>query len=294
VDEVGHFRSDAARESFLNVYRECLAVLPTYAESWDVSTAFGTVRVYRFDGPPGRRPVVLLPGRNASTPMWAANLPALLRHRTVFAVDLLGEPGLSVQQRPLTGSDDQAHWMGEVLAGLGLESAHLMGVSFGGWTACNYAIRRPGRAASLTLLDPVMTFARLPVRTMLAVAPMGLSGVPDAVRRRILRWISGGADVDDSVPEARLIAAASRDFVLRQPLPTLFTDDQLRTLDVPVLALIAGRSVIHDAEDATARARNLLPRGEVELWADASHAISGEYADEVDERARRFWDDLDG
>ena len=47
----------------------------------------------------GGRPVVLLPGRNASTPMWGSNLPGLLAHRTVFAVDLLGEPGLSVQEQ---------------------------------------------------------------------------------------------------------------------------------------------------------------------------------------------------
>lgn len=293
MGDVGRFRSEVARAHYLGVYRECLAALPSYAESFDVPTAFGEVRVYRFDGQSGGRPVVLLPGRNASTPMWAANLPALLRHRTVFTVDLLGEPGLSVQQRPLTGAEDQARWMGDVVAGLGLDSAHLMGVSFGGWTACNYAIRQPGRVASLALLDPVMTFARIPIRTMLAVAPMGLPGVPESLRRRVLRWISGGADVDDSVPEARLIAAGTADFVLSQPMPTLFTDDQLRTLDVPVLALIAGRSVIHDAEVATTRARNLLPHGEIELWAEASHAISGECADEIDERVRRFWDKVD-
>ena len=70
---------------------------------WDVDTAFGTVRVYRFEGGPGR-PVVLLPGRNASTPMWADNLPGLLAHRPVYCVDLLGEPGMSVQRKPITGA----------------------------------------------------------------------------------------------------------------------------------------------------------------------------------------------
>ena len=35
----------------------------------------------------------------------------------------------------------------------------LMGVSIGGWTATNCAVRRPGRVTSLTLLDPAMTFA---------------------------------------------------------------------------------------------------------------------------------------
>ena len=70
VDGLGHFRSDAARAHFLAAYRAGMAGLPPMAASFDVPTAFGTVRAYRFDGPADKTPVVLLPGRNASTPMW--------------------------------------------------------------------------------------------------------------------------------------------------------------------------------------------------------------------------------
>lgn len=292
---IGRFRSDAARAHFLATYQKCLADLPPYDQTYDISTSFGTVRVYRFPGPDGR-PVVLLPGRNASTPMWGANLPGLLAHRTVFAVDLLGEPGLSVQERELTGAEDQAQWFGEMLAGLGLTTPHLMGVSFGGWSATNYAMRRPGRVTSLTLLDPVMTFAPIPISTMLMFVPMGLPAavVPEALRRRVLEWISGGTQVDDSVPVAALIAAGTKDFVLRQPAPTLFTEEQLRALDVPVLAFIAGRSVIHDAERAAATARKMLPHSKVELWPDASHAINGEYPEKIAEIAVAFWTESEG
>jgi pimeloyl-ACP methyl ester carboxylesterase len=289
---VGCFRDDAARARFVAAYRASLRRLPPYGKSWDISTGFGTVRVYRFDGP-GGRPVVLLPGRNASTPMWEANLPGLLAHRTVYSVDLLGEPGMSVQERPIAGSEDQAQWFDEMIDGLGLASAHLMGVSFGGWTATNYAVRRPGRVASVALLDPVLTFAPIPVLTMLAVAPMGLPWAPELLRRRVLRWISGGAEVDDSVPVAALVAAGSREYVLRQPLPSQFTADQLRSLDIPVLAVIAGRSVIHDAAAAADAARKSLVKGRVELWADASHAINGEYPAEIADHAHRFWSDVD-
>jgi pimeloyl-ACP methyl ester carboxylesterase len=76
---------------------------------------------------------------------------------------------------------------------------------------------------------------------------------------------------------------------LRKAMPKMFTDDQLRSLDLPVLALIAGRSVMHDAARAAARARNLLPRGQVELWPGASHAINGEYPAEIASTAAAFW-----
>jgi pimeloyl-ACP methyl ester carboxylesterase len=114
--KLGHFKSRRAYAHFLRVYQAGMADLPSN-ESTDAPTSFGTVRVYRFDGPSAGAPVVVLPGRNASTPMWRANLPGLLQHRSVIGVDLLG-------------------------------------VSIGGWTAVNYAARRPGHAASLVLLDP--------------------------------------------------------------------------------------------------------------------------------------------
>jgi pimeloyl-ACP methyl ester carboxylesterase len=283
-----------------------MAGLPPFSALFDVPTSFGTVRAYRFDGPadsggqersdPGENssaPVLLLPGRNASTPMWRANLPGVLRGRTAYCVDLLGEAGLSVQEKPITGPDDQAQWLDETLAGLGLDAAHLMGVSIGGWTATNCAIRRPARVASLALLDPAMTFARIPLKTALVSGALFAPGVPEALRRRVLRWIAGGAEDADSAPEAALISAGSSDFVLQSPMPKAFTDDQLRSLDIPVLAFLAGRSVIHNAERAAARARDLLPNGQIEFWADASHAINGEYPEEIAAQAHRFWDDVD-
>ncbi|HEY6646591.1 MAG TPA: alpha/beta hydrolase [Mycobacterium sp.] len=290
---VGHFKGERARAHYLSVYQTAMAGLPPVNESIDVPTSFGTVRAYRFDGPSSGPPVVLLPGRNASTPMWQSNIPALLEHRTVICVDLLGEAGMSVQDKPITGPDDEAQWLDDLLAGLVLDRAHLMGVSIGGWTAVNFAVHRPGRAASLSLLDPVFTFAPVPVKSMVIAAGMFLP-LPDSVQRRVFSWISGGADVDDSLPEAALISAGSTDYVLRKVMPKLFTDDQLRSLDIPVLALIAGRSVMLDAARASARARNLLPRGQVELWPDASHAINGEYPAEIAQTAAEFWDEVDG
>lgn len=289
---VGRFRDDAAHEHYLAAYRTGMAALPAVDAQADVPTAYGTVRVYRFAGPVGT-PAFLLPGRNAATPLFAANLGPLLRHRTVYCIDLLGEAGLSVQTRPVVGPDDQATWLHEPLAGLDLPAVHLVGVSIGDWAAVNVALRRPDRLASLTLLDPALTFARIPVRTMLAVAPMAVPGVPPAYRKRVLNWLAGGADVDDTVPEAALISAGTTDFVLRQPIPRRFTDVQVRALGVPVLALVAGRSVIHRPLRAAQRARRLLANGHVELWPDASHAMSGEYAEAIAERAQRFWTEVD-
>jgi pimeloyl-ACP methyl ester carboxylesterase len=144
---VGRFKSERACSHFLSVYQTAMDQLPPVSESTDVPTSFGTVCTYRFDGPSSGPPVLLLPGRNASTPMWRVNIPALLEHRTLIGIDMLGEAGVSIQDEPIRGPGDEAQWLEETLAGLGLDTVHLLGVSIGGWTAVNYAVRRPGRAA---------------------------------------------------------------------------------------------------------------------------------------------------
>lgn len=290
---VGHYRSDAAFAHFRAVYRDGMATLPPVDAQFDVPTAFGTVRAYRFRGPGSGTPVLLLPGRNAPTPMYRSNLPSLLTRRTVYTLDLLGEPGLSVQTAPITGADDQARWLGEALAGLGLDRVHLLGTSIGGWAAVNLAVRCPGPVVSLVLLDPVMTFDGVPVAILPASVALTVPGVPGFIRRRVLSWISGGADAGDLVMEARLIDASTTDYVMKLPAPERITDEQLRSLEVPVLALLAGRSVMLHADRAAQRARKALAYGEIEVWPQASHAINGEYPDAIALRAHRFWDSVD-
>ncbi len=201
-------------------------------------------------------------------------------------MEVLGEAGLSVQERPLRDAGEQAAWLGDCLRGLGLQRAHLVGVSFGGWLATNLALHGSPAVASLTLIDPACVFGRFPL-TMIVASLATLPAAPGFVRDRMLSWISGGAPVADE-PIARVIAAAMREYRLGVPPPALPTDDQLRGLQVPTHALIAGRSQIHDGRKAYERARALLPDGRVELWPAASHAISGEFAADVNARVLDF------
>jgi len=287
---IGHFVSRDAFTRYLNAYR---AAAPAFDAQLDVPTSLGTVRVYRHDGPAGPTPVVLLPGRSSGSPMWRTNLASLVGQRTVYSLDLLGDAGLSVQSGPIADAGDQARWLDEVIAGLGPARVHLLGVSMGGWLATNAAIRTPDRIASIVLLDPAMTFGRIPAKAVVASIALVVPRFPAGLRRRVMSWLAGGAPVDETLPEAELLDAASTGFVLRQPAPRMFGDDALRSLAVPVLAIIAGRSVIHHPQRAAARAQRLLATGEVELWPDASHAVNGEFPDRIANRSQAFFDRVD-
>lgn len=284
--KVGYFATRAGFERFAAAYRDGMAAMPPPDETVAVPTSFGPVRGYRF-GDKGGTPLVLLAGRQASTPMWATNLPGLMAERTVWSIDSIGEPGASTQREELISPQDQAAWVAEALTGLGLDRPHLLGVSIGGWLATQVAIHRPDRAASVTLLDPAITFAPLTWKMIVVSLGSVLPGLPMRVRYRLLSWISGGVAVDDSVPEGRLIASGMRDFHSAQPTPSRPTAAELTGIALPVLAILAGRSIVHDAARAAATART-IPGAQVEVWAAASHAINGEYPDRIAQRFNEF------
>ncbi|WP_435743168.1 alpha/beta fold hydrolase [Microbacterium sp. PMB16] len=284
---VGHWSSAEGQTEFEKAYDAAFSDLPPTFETFDVRTDYGIVRVYRFEGtaPEGRAgavtaPLVLLPGTASATPVWAANLPSLLEISDVYTIDLLGEPGMSVQSRPIADDADQAAWLHQVIAALPEPEVHLLGLSIGGWTATNLALHDDEGIASLTLLDPIHVFDDMPFETIVRSIPASVSWLPKAWRDDFNSWVAGGAPVED-VPVADMIEAGMRNYTMTLPQPTRITEEALGDLTVPTLAILAGRSVMHDTDTAVATAETALGADRVVLYGDATHAINGEYPDEI-------------
>ncbi|MEV6796598.1 alpha/beta hydrolase [Streptomyces sp. NPDC051320] len=286
---VGKFNSLQAQSDFDVVYAAGMRMLPTPAVTHDVVTDFGSVRVYRF-GPEEGAPIVLLPGRAGTAVMWQPNLTTLAEHHPVFVVEPLGEPGRSTQTASLSGGADQAAWLHAVLTGLDLDGVHLVGHSFGGWLACNYAVRSSDRLATLTLLDPVNTLGRFPVALLFRSALAALPLVSKWGRPSFVKWINGGVPPSDDDPVAAVIQAGMRDYQMAAPMPEYINDDQLRSITIPVLVLVAGRSVMHDPKAAHTRARSLIPDVQAELWATSTHSLPSESPVEVNTSLLGFVD----
>ncbi|MEV0381113.1 alpha/beta fold hydrolase [Nonomuraea sp. NPDC050643] len=289
---IGRFTTPEAQARYDKVYEAGIAALPLSGQGRDIATGFGRVRVHRFGGD-DRPPIVLLHGRAATGITWLPNLAALAEHRLVYTVDLLGEGGRSVQTAPIRDAGDQAAWLDTLLERLGIDAAHLVGHSIGGWLACNQAVRAPGRVASISLLDPAVTLTRVPLAVVLRTIPVALPMTAEWALPGFMRWTNSGEPYDEHDPVARLIHANLHAYRSALPPPARFTDEELRSIAVPALVVIAGRSVIHDPRKAYERAHALIPGVQAELWPHATHSIAGQCAAEVNARVLRFLGEQD-
>ncbi|MEV0169560.1 alpha/beta fold hydrolase [Streptomyces sp. NPDC050803] len=253
------------RDGFLAAYDKVMARWPADREAVTVPTPFGTTYV-NVCGPHDGPPVLLLPGGGATAASWYAQAGELARTRRVYAVDLIGVAGRSTADRPPRKVADLGDWLDAVLDGFGVDRADLGGHSYGAWIALHYALRAPSRVRRLFLLDPTQCFAGFKAAYLMRALPMLLRPTPARVRA-FLEWETGGAD-----PAWLRLQEAAAGFPSAKPVTgPRPSAEALRALDVPVLLLLAGNSRTHDTYEVAEKARELLPRAEIDVVPDVSH-----------------------
>ncbi|MER7767484.1 alpha/beta fold hydrolase [Kitasatospora sp. NPDC096140] len=290
---VGHFVSEAARAKFLEAYDRAMDLWPSPRQEFDVETAYGSVHVHRHGAATGE-PIVLLHGHAGHPSNWYPQVAALGEHHPVYAIDTLDDPGRSVQRAVAAGSQENAAWLGEVLAGLGLERVHLVGVSYGGWLALNQAVHAPERLASVAPLDPG-GIEKVPARFYVSMIA-GLFGMlaPRPLRPAVGRLLANPAlgapreMIAPLMPGMRSYKPGGR------PAARPFTDEELASIDLPVLVLVGRRSALLRPRRVVERVTRLIPGVRAEILDRAGHGLNLEQPELVNERLLSFIEGASG
>ncbi|UKY52674.1 alpha/beta fold hydrolase [Streptomyces inhibens] len=279
--------SATSRAAFHAAYEQAMALWPVPVERLDLVSEFGTTRVNAC-GPADGPPLVLLHGGGVTSAVWYANAGALSRTHRVYAVDQMGAPGLSLPcGRALRRPEDLLAWLDGVLDGLGLDSAAVLGHSYGGWVALSYAVHARDRVDRLVLLDPTQCFAGYRASYLLRALPLFVRP-GERSTRRFLAWETRGAPL---APElVRLMGLGALAFrgakVVTGPRPDAA---RLGGTGVPVLVLLAERSRAHDLRRVAAGAGRTPADVRIETVAGVSHhSLPDGRAEELDRRVLDF------
>ncbi|MET9261335.1 alpha/beta fold hydrolase [Amycolatopsis sp. NPDC004079] len=264
----GTFTDPKAQERYFAAYAKVLRKWPVPSEELDITTKFGPTRVRR-SGPEHGTPIVLLHGIMGSSLSWYPHLAELAARHPVYAIDSIGEPGHSVETASASTDEDLAEWLSEVLAGISQEKVCLAGVSRGGFLALNLATRSADQIAGVIGLEPA-GFAAISVPKFILwsfkeIFPWLL---PAAVQRRI---VAGDPAVRHTL---RPLLFAAFKYKAQLPPQHVFTDAELRAIEVPVRLVLGERSHIHRARQVAARIATLNPRISTEIVPGTTHALT--------------------
>ena len=249
-------------------------------------------------------PMVLLHGVGTSAGEWSWVLPELARSHRVYALDLPGYDGSF--EPPDYAPAFTASFIGSFLDAVGVESAVVVGNSFGGLVALHLALSEPARVSALILSDSAgldrtvnpalatLSFPRMgQMATALAKTPPGAA--QRALSRALLffarswqiplKWVKDQYKLAQlpNFTEATLATLRSTVGPAGQREVLL---DKLPRLQMPTLIVwgIEDRVIPYgQAQDALAR----LQKGSLELISNCGHLPHVE-------RPERFVSILDG
>lgn len=267
------WKDEAARQRMRAWHDRFRSAIATPLESSTVETAFGATHVLS-GGPSNGAPLVLLHGAMASSAAVLLEVPALLERFRVHAVDVLGQSAMSAEVRLPVHDDSAGHWLREVMDGLGLASAAVVGVSWGGFVAQRFAAVAPERLSSLVLLVPAGMVTGPWWRGFREMGWPMTRYLMGPTQERRDRLLAGLLSTPDDPLWAPFIGEAFLAANLRtMRVPKLSRVGEFGALEAPVHVIGAERDVSFPGDLVVARARELFPTlRTAEVLPDARHS----------------------
>ncbi|MEH6415967.1 alpha/beta fold hydrolase [Pseudomonas sp. CGJS7] len=289
-DALPTFKDTQARDRYLAAYDAALSQWPVAYETFDVPSEFGSTHVIA-SGPTDAPALLLLPSFSGTATVWRLNVAALSRHYRTYAIDVIAQPGKGWAYRRLRDRHEYARWLAQVLDGLGVRHASLIGCSFGGFLALNQASLTPDRVERAVMISPVGTFASqywnltysarikrplLKLWRRLRRNPRAPSMADLGMRPRDDRW-------------AALMAATMSAFSAVGVInPAVLSRRELRAIRTPALLLIGDGERLYDAAAMLRLAQRKMPGLQGDVVAAADHIAAMAQPERVNESILNF------
>ena len=234
--------------------------------------------------------VVFLHGTSGHLEAFSRNVAVHAEHYAVHAIDMLGHGYTGKPDRPYEIPLYVRHLL-DYLDAVGIERAHIVGESLGGWVGARTAVEHPDRIASLQLLCAGGTVAnpevmkRIDGSTRTAVATDDV----ELTRTRLRLLMASEADATEELVEIRHRIYHQPDFVanidnllslqkmeIRQR--NLLTTEQMGRIGCPTLIVWGRKNPFGDVPEAQAM-HEAIAGSQLELFDECGHWPQHERAD---------------
>jgi pimeloyl-ACP methyl ester carboxylesterase len=261
------YKTPVGEKAAMTIYDTALKHWPVAYQTRIILTRHGDTFVVS-SGDENSPALILLHGAGGNSSMWAGDVAKYSANYRVYAVDLIGEAGKSAANRPAWDGPAYSEWLEDVLNGLKIEKATVVGLSQGAWAAVKFAVTAPDRVEKLVLMAPAGIVQDRPIFLLRAITMslLGKWGI-----QHFVQALFGDQKVPDSVVER--VAEVSMQFKPRIGVVPLFTDDELRRLTMPTLLMGGTKDIARDTEQIAERLRRLLPKLTVSIIDGAGHAL---------------------
>lgn len=253
------YKSDEGRAVMSRWYDRFLDRLAAGGQTVEhvaVETRFGSTNVV-VGGPEDAPPLVCFHGAMASAPAALVQVPQLLKNFRVYFPDTVGQPGRSDDTRLDWQGDDHGWWAADVLDGLGMERAAVLGCSLGGYIALRLIHVAPERVERAVLWAPA-GFTRSPIGPMIGLIWNALIYNVWPTRKRLERILSNTfTDLDDDFVE--FFADSLKHVHPDRRFPAVLPKGALAEFGAETMLIVNEHDNIFPAERLLARARVEIP-----------------------------------
>lgn len=250
------YKSQEGYDAMMSLYRQYLSKWPVPYQEIDVETTWGTTHVIK-SGVSRGAPVVVLHGGGSNAALTC--LADLARDNAVYTVDIMGDAGKSVPRAIPMNANEVAQWLNEVLAGLKIERATVIGLSYGAYAGQRLLAYYPEKVRGLVMLHyayidqmpPLLTIARMIWHS----SRNDRAGV-----RALLAIINGGPLADRAMQktfEDHFLTVGRHCRQERANMYDAIPAAEVKSVNRPVLVIIGEKDPLFDAKKAQARWREI-------------------------------------
>ncbi len=263
------FKTEARKKAVFEAYDKQLQQWKIPYITENISTRFGKTHVIQFGNPNGPA-LILLHGTGSNSLMWAGEAETFGKNFNVYAVDIIGEPGKSAENRPNLEDKSHVHWLEDVINNLGLKTVNMVGYSLGAWLAVKLAIHTKIPIEKLVICSssgiaqPKVSFIFKTLFFML----LGKVGY-----LKINKILLGEEAMDEEAEAFGYLIMKSFRFRL-ETIP-IFTDEELKKLSMPIFYMAGEKDALLHTQKSVARLRRLLPSITTEVIQNGGHVIFG-------------------